>query len=669
MTRSTSLVALAVAMLLASAQPVRAEAPPAPDVTAARSWLASQYGGTATRYTLLDEARYELDGVRLWAAKFFDARANAVRSVYGDGRGRIGGQEVREQLSEASAVAASALARKASRELLDKAAKARGSEKLPVAAWMDVDTDAAVARVIAANPEGNWIGTRSNAPTLKEQRRLRGLVERAQARAYAQAARELRRIAEDAGGSVGYVSTLAPLVYLDVPAAGLDALAKSDRVTRLGLEGVGTWEESLASAGPAVNANWTSGTSDQGAGVRVGVIEYYNVRATGDLYRKVAASWSASGTRTYTPSTSFDHPTWVAGAIASQDSVDRGIAPQALIVSAGTASSSAGLTRDRNVIRAADWAALATGGDADIINMSVNMDATTGRDEARAYFDALGGGAATRLVVASSGNYGSGVDAGWWVSSPGTGWNVLTVGGYNDGTGKLWYDSSCPCSGAQWEEHLGVSYNPHGDFQKPTVSAPATRVRTANGLSATGTSVATPITAAIAAQVLSRRPTLATWPETLRAIVVAGAVENHVNPMTGRVSVEHEGSGSVNARWANRVAVEGGGTYGGFIKGEISADTTVTKTFSVTGGQRVRVALAWNSRVSGSMFDAVDRLAADLDLIVTYPGGKKVSASWDNAVEWVEFRAPSSGTAKITIAKERIGPDAEPFGIAWAKGW
>jgi hypothetical protein len=670
MSRSAPLVALVVVLLVA-AQPARAESPPMADIPGAQSWLASRHGGSPSAYGLLAEATYEQDGVRLWTAKFHDTRRHTVRVVYGEPGGAIGGPELLDAVRSAVAGQGPAVARKASPELLERARAARAGEKLPVAAWMDVDleADAAVARVIEAHPEGNWIGDRPNATTLKEQRRLRGLVERARTRAYAKAANELRRIAEDAGGSVGYVGRLAPLVYLDVPAAALETLADSRRVVRLGLEGIGTWKESLASAGPAVNANWTSGTSDEGKGVRVGVIEYYNVRATGDLSGKVAAFHSTSGSRTYTPTSSFDHPTWVAGAIASQDSVDRGIAPQAVIVSAGTASSTAGLTRDRNVIRAADWAALATGGDADIINMSVNMDATTGRDEARAYFDAIGGGEATRLVVASSGNYGSGVDAGWWVSSPGTGWNVLTVGGYNDGTGKLWYDNTCPCSGAQWEEHAGVYYNPHGDFQKPTVSAPAVRVRTANGLSATGTSVATPITAGIAAQVLARRPGLATWPETLRAIIVAGAVENHVNPATGRVSVDHEGSGSVNARWSNRVAVEGGGTYGGFIKGEINADTNVTKTFSVTGGQRVRVALAWNSRTTGSTFDTRDTLAADLDLVVTYPGGKRVSASWDNAVEWVEFRAPSSGTVRVTIAKERIGEESEPFGIAWAKGF
>ena len=120
---------------------------------------------------------------------------------------------------------------------------------------------------------------------------------------------------------------------------------------------------------------------------------------------------SESGSVLYTPTGSFDHPSWVAGAIASQDASDKGVAPGALIVSSGAGGGAAGLTRDRDVISAADWAA--TTGDSDILNLSVNMDSTTGRDEARAYFDSISGGESFRTVIASSGNYASGVDAGW----------------------------------------------------------------------------------------------------------------------------------------------------------------------------------------------------------------------------------------------------------------
>ena len=417
-----------------------------------------------------------------------------------------------------------------------------------------------------------------------------------------------------------------------------------------------------------MSADWHSGTLDQGTGSRVGVIEYYNVRETGDLASKVAAFHSVSGTTTYTPTGSFDHPTWVAGAIASQDATDMGIAPGAVIVSSGAGGGSAGLTRDRNVISAADWAA--TSGDADIINMSVNMDNTTGRDEARAYFDSLGGGQSFRTVIASSGNYGSGVDAGWFVSSPGVGWNVLAVGGMNDATNELWYDAACPCSGAQWEERTsaqGASYNAHGDFNKPDVSAPAVNVRTANGLSASGTSVATPIVSGIAAQLLARDSTLAAWPEAMRALIMAGAVRRLPLPGVAGVNTDHEGVGTVHALWAHRIFVNT--TYGGWTKGSMTASSNITQTFTVAAGQRVRVVLTWDSHTSGTIFDKVDTLTADLDLAVTYPGGGANSLSFDNASEFVSFTAPSAGTVTIRVNKSRFDRSSEFYALAWVKGF
>ena len=69
------------------------------------------------------------------------------------------------------------------------------------------------------------------------------------------------------------------------------------------------------------------------------------------------------------------------------------------------------------------------GGDADVVNASIGQDTATGAEEARRYFDSIvyeDG----RLVVAASGNFTT--FGNWDVVSPGTGYNVLTVGGVND---------------------------------------------------------------------------------------------------------------------------------------------------------------------------------------------------------------------------------------------
>ena len=52
----------------------------------------------------------------------------------------------------------------------------------------------------------------------------------------------------------------------------------------------------MSSAGPTVGANWTSGSGDQGNGVRVAVVEYHNSRNTGDLSGPGRLRCSTTGT-------------------------------------------------------------------------------------------------------------------------------------------------------------------------------------------------------------------------------------------------------------------------------------------------------------------------------------------------------------------------------------
>ena len=90
----------------------------------------------------------------------------------------------------------------------------------------------------------------------------------------------------------------------------------------------------------------------------------------------------------------------------------------------------------------------------------------------------------------------------------------------------------------------------HGDYNKPNVSAPAASVITANGLGASGTSVASPIVAGIAAQLIARLPSLALRPEATRALIMAGAVNRTAMP-DGSLNADHEGTGTASAMWAN----------------------------------------------------------------------------------------------------------------------
>ncbi len=84
-----------------------------------------------------------------------------------------------------------------------------------------------------------------------------------------------------------------------------------------GVDGPGGGLGTEPTAGPRWMRTGRPGRGTR-TGIRVGVVEYHNVRGSGDLAGKVVASRSATGSLAYAPSGSFDHPTWVAGAIAGQ---------------------------------------------------------------------------------------------------------------------------------------------------------------------------------------------------------------------------------------------------------------------------------------------------------------------------------------------------------------
>lgn len=650
---------LAIATMLGAPPPVAAADP----ASVAAEQLARDHGGAAADYRLVHErtASVPRSGEAVWVGKLLGPDGQ-IYVVSREPNGRItGGEVVAERVRQAVA-ALTPLVAKADEALRSRVSRARSGERVPAAVWLTADVSGAVAAVRAAHPEVEWIDGRPLPRSLEEARALRAELYDARAGAYAAAEAELTSALDAIGGSVGYASSTAPIAFVDLPASAVDDLADLPIVESLGLER--SWRAAMTSAGPTVDANWTSGSGDQGNGVRVAVVEYHNVRNSGDLGGRVVASHSSTGTLAYATGATFDHPTWVAGAIAGGGSYP-GVAPGARIVSASTGGGAAGLARDRAVIATTDWAISPSGGDADIVNLSLVQDTTTGSEEARRYFDSVVD-EDLRLVVAASGNHSA--LGTWQVGSPGTGWNVLTVGGLDDrntasrADNRLWYGSD----GASYVDPPGTAWNPHGDFNKPNLSAPAVSVRTANGLGGTGTSVATPIVSGIAAQILARSPTLASWPEATRAVLMAGAVY-HTRMPDGSINADHEGTGSASALWSNRLLTVGDGAYGGYRVGSMSG--TFSRLIHVAAGQRVRVVLAWNSRTSGtSNLAKTDTLASDLDLRVRLPNGAIYSSfTFDNSYEVVDVVAPVAGDATIQVLGTRVGAGGERYALAWAK--
>ncbi|MGI8657391.1 MAG: S8 family peptidase [Candidatus Limnocylindria bacterium] len=643
--------------------PSRAVGPGDP-ATAAIEAVSAREGIAAADLQLIhQQLAPAADGVA-WAGKLADRRTGDVHITYVTSSGDVVA-EVPDGGSAASLSTTGVAGVTAKQDRALTVALARDPESdttLPIAVWMDADLTGAERSVRDRHAEVDWLAGRPVVSSLEQAREIRGELWDARRVVYAQAADSMAAEIEARGGSVAYVSTSAPLLFADVPASEVAGLAAQPAVRSLGLEG--NWATEMSSAGATVRADWSRGSADQGNGVRVGVVEYHNVRTTGDMAGQVVRSFSTTGRLAYGTGAN-DHPTWVAGAIAGLSPSFRGVAPGADIVSASTGGYSPSLATDRAIIAAADWAVAPNGGDADVINASIGQDTSVGAEEARRYFDSIAWENG-RLVVAAAGNY---VTFGNWdVVSPATGYNVLTVGGVNDrNTGswsddRLWYAPGS--NGASYRDRTDASWNSHGDYNKPNLSAPAVSVRTANGMIGDGTSVASPIVAGIAAQLIARAPVLASWPEATRAVLMAGALRRTPMP-DGSRSADHEGVGTADALWSNRILDNGG--FGGYRVGSMSAGQVPTQSIPVIKGQRVRAVVAWSSHTSGgSNTGKADTLTADLDLRLVGPNGAVTwGATFDNSYEVVEAVAAATGTLSIQIRSGRFDSSAEPYGLAW----
>jgi hypothetical protein len=648
-------------LVIATLVPAPAARAAEPNAAAGARHLAETHGGAASDHQLVYERTTPADAIggAMWAGKYLDRRTGEIHSVYRAAGGAVGSVAVMDDAIGRAAAARPPLERKADRALVAAVDRARPAKPLPVAVWLDVDTEEVEAGVRAAHPEVTWLANRPMPESIDQARALRAELWEARRAAIAAAAETFRAEVEALGGEVAYVSTSAPLVFVDLPAGAARGMADRAEVVSMGLEQ--EWRTHMSSAGPTVQADWTGGGGDQGNGVRVAVVEYDNVATTGDLYGQVVKRYSTTG-RIVTGI----HPTWVAGAVASRSSTWRGVAPGADIVSASTGGYSPSLSTDRAIIAAADWAVAPSGGDSDIVNVSLGQDTATGAEEARRYFDSIGWEDG-RLVVAASGNYST--FGNWDVVSPGTGYNVLTVGGVNDrnsgGTGddRVWYVPGS--DGASYRDRTDAKWNSHGDYNKPNLAGPAVNVRTANGTTGSGTSVATPVVAGIAAQLVARSPTLTSWPEATRAVLMAGALRRTPMP-GGGYSADHEGVGTASALWSNRILDRG--PFGGWAVGAMKRGQTVVRDVPVVKGQLVRVALAWSSHTSGSSNTGkTDSLRSDLDLVVRQPNGSVTgSYSWDNSYESVTFTAASTGTLRIEARQDRFDTTEEPYSLAWA---
>ncbi|HWU86340.1 MAG TPA: S8 family serine peptidase [Kofleriaceae bacterium] len=428
--------------------------------------------------------------------------------------------------------------------------------------------------------------------------------------------------------------THAPLVHATLPPEVIEELRASKDVDRMYLPV--TAGPTLKAERMSIHAHVVNNLGITGAGVPVAAVE-----VGGQL--NTANPFLAGVTQDLTFSCPGAHAAAVAGIIRSADPVESGVAPGANLWVGGSCGGSSAELEDRSTAAAA-WGARA---------LNLSFGAYTGGvlTELDRYYDSLVIHQ-YRTVVPAAGNDGNAA----FVRSPGSAYNVITVGAYDEQTNLI--------AGFSGGLDPGSS---HGDREKPEVAAPGVDfLSTLNaspwtGSVGSGTSYAAPMATGTAALMMQRNPTLQFWPEAVRAIMMATATRN-IEGAT-RLS-ELDGAGGIFADYADDVTRGVYGGWGGIGYDCSAAPTTVLATMSLVAGHTARVVISYDTDPSYGSYGT--QPSADLDLLIKDPSGSvvAVSASYDNTYEIVELVAGTTGTFTIEVSRYRC--DLSPRWLGYA---
>jgi len=261
-----------------------------------------------------------------------------------------------------------------------------------------------------------------------------------------------------------------------------------------------------------------------------------------------------------------------------------------------------------------------------------------------------------------SGNHSSYVS---WMS-----YNDITVGGVNAQNTQDWSDDVM-------SSFTGYIDPPGTDRELPNVCGDAEDIEsTLEGGppwigsfgSAAGTSYSTPAVGGQCVSMMVRDSVLVSWPESVKAIVMATALHNIEG--SSRVS-EYDGAGMVDALAADKIAnglTNGGDQWGGLSVNAGSFPYEVS--FPVQEGELVRVCICWDSNPSGPPDYTTDPLEADLDLYLRNSSGTTVASSTtnDGSYEIVEFTATETANWTMRVTAVSFTGTTEYLGYCYWTG-
>lgn len=399
----------------------------------------------------------------------------------------------------------------------------------------------------------------------------------------------------------------------------------------------------LDSTGPTHRVPYVWSRGITGRGVIIAIQEQDNVDRS-NRYLNHAAVVRPGGAGVQS------HATTVASVAASFYNPYKGMAHGATIMSAGAAQSNVADT-----VSAVQWA---IDNGAAIVNRSASFfgasDCTIQYSDRAFDYKARQN---FRLITKSAGN--TGPDG--CVTSPGRGWNVLTVGSFADNDNPNWVDDTMANSSS--------FLNPTGGAEKPEVVAVGECV-TALALNNTlstgcGTSLATPQIAGLAALLIQQDTTLTNLPHVLKAIIMASAIHNIEGPPTPIPGADHrDGAGAIQADLAHLLSMRRGGATTCQFPCWWAESTNnfnnrmLSRSFEAVGGERVRVAISWFSNADSS--GSSDVLDTDFDLYVRDPNQQLVQAILAN-LSGPPVSGPPTPGLPIRVAPTQPPPPYPPI--------
>ncbi len=316
--------------------------------------------------------------------------------------------------------------------------------------------------------------------------------------------------------NIRYASQFAPLIYAQVPVKLMPEVENIPEIEGIYLSR--EFKPSLDKVAQTVRVQPVWNESITGNGINVAVVEHGKIMYSHPNLTQGSAYNISEG--------NDSHATQVAGIIASNHSIYRGISYGVPGLISANFGNGYPATEESRAIAASEWAVIEK--NADILSNSWNNDTGRVLSGIDKYFDHVVW-SNYKTVIVSAGNDGETTGN---VTSPGLGYNVITVGGFEDNGDSDWSNDVI------W---AGSSYkNPvsnHGDREKPEVAAVAKHgggnfITTLQpfypwiGQPGAGTSYAAPAVAAEAALLMQANSWLKTSPEAVKAIIMASAVHN-----------------------------------------------------------------------------------------------------------------------------------------------